>query len=408
MSRQRTLLIISQVFPPDPTSLGQHIADVAAEMVRRGWRVVVLTSARGYDDPTQKYPSRETMFGSVDVRRLPLASFGKKSIPIRLFGAASFILQVILRGLFLRGLDTILVSTSPPMASLAAVFISKVRRRPVKYWLMDLNPDQVIELGKVKPDSLAVRGFEWINRRIFGQASDIVVLDRFMAARVLKKMDVKDKMTILPPWPMEDYPAPPSPETNPFRLKHNLQGKFVIMYSGNHGFSTPVTTILQAALRMQDVKDLVFMFIGGGVGKKEVEQVIAEHKPTNIISLPYQPLSELLYSLSAADVHVVTVGNQVVGVVHPCKVYGAMAVHRPILLVGPDPSHVSDIIRDHNIGWHVSQGDVDGAVQTIRQILQTPREQLDYMGKKANEVVGSQFSRAKLRAEFCDILARGR
>jgi glycosyltransferase involved in cell wall biosynthesis len=69
---------------------------------------------------------------------------------------------------------------------------------------------------------------------------------------------------------------------------------------------------------------------------------------------------------------------------------------------------VSDIIRDHNIGWHVSQGDVDGAVQTMRQILQTPREQLDYMGKKANEVVGSQFSRAKLRAEFCDILARGR
>src|SRR3954453_9558301 len=218
---QRTLLIISQVFPPDPTSLGQHIADVAAEMVRRGWRVVVLTSARGYDDPTQKYLSRETMFGGVDVRRLPLASFGKKSIPIRLFGAASFIMQVILRGLFLRGWDTILVSSSPPMASLAAVFISKVRRRPVKYWLMDLNPDQVIELGKVKPDSLAVRGFEWINRRIFGQASDIVVLDRFMAARVLKKMDVTDKMTILPPWRIEDYPAPPSPETNSFRLKHN-------------------------------------------------------------------------------------------------------------------------------------------------------------------------------------------
>src|SRR5882724_11863818 len=83
-----TILIFSQVFIPDPASVGQHIADVAFELVRRGYRVRVYTSRRGYDDPTQKYPKREFING-VDVRRLPFSSFGKKSTFTRILGTAS-------------------------------------------------------------------------------------------------------------------------------------------------------------------------------------------------------------------------------------------------------------------------------------------------------------------------------
>src|SRR5688572_14648900 len=86
---RRTLVIFSQVFVPDPASVGQHIADVAAEMTRRGWRVIVYTADRGYDDPSKRYARRETYRG-VEVRRLPFASFGKHSILTRALGTASF------------------------------------------------------------------------------------------------------------------------------------------------------------------------------------------------------------------------------------------------------------------------------------------------------------------------------
>ena len=102
------------------------------------------------------------------------------------------------------------------------------------------------------------------------------------------------------------------------------------------------------------------MSIGGGAGKKEVERLIVKGVK-NIRSLPYQPLEQIRFSLSAADVHVVSLGNEVVGIVHPCKVYGAMAVSRPILLLGPAPCHVSDLIEQYKIGWHVEHDDVDGA-----------------------------------------------
>jgi hypothetical protein len=109
-----TLLIITQVYVPDPAAVGQQIADVAREMVCRGWRVVVYTSARGYDDPSQRYPAREVLDG-VEVRRLPLSSFGKRSIPIRLLAQACFMIQAMARGIFTRGLGLILVSISVEM-----------------------------------------------------------------------------------------------------------------------------------------------------------------------------------------------------------------------------------------------------------------------------------------------------
>jgi putative colanic acid biosynthesis glycosyltransferase WcaI len=404
-----TLLILSQVYVPDPASVGQHMHDAAAELAERGYRVRVFTSARGYDDPTIKYPLRETLDG-VEIRRMPLSSFGKKSIPLRVLAQLIFLVQCALRGVFVGDLKGIVVSTSPPMASVAALIVRFVRRVPLVYWVMDLNPDQMVELGKLKATSPIAKAFDLFNRYILKRATAVVALDRFMADRVNKKLDVSAKMDIMPPWAHDSALEVVPHETNPFREEHNLgsgdDGKFVVMYSGNHGFSTPVVTVLDAAVKMQDKDNLRFFFIGGGVGKKDVRNTIETHHPTNIVDLPYEPFDRIKYSLSAADVHLVSIGNDVVGVVHPCKVYGAMAVAKPILLLGPDPCHVSDLIRDHNIGWHIQHDDVDGAVATINEILATPREDLEAMGQRAKQVIDDHLSMKMLCGQFCDVVER--
>ncbi len=405
-SRPRTILILSQVFVPDPASVGQHMADVAIEMAHRGYRVVVLAANRGYDDPSMKYPSRELRDG-VEIRRVPLSSFGKKSLALRLLAGALFVAQCVVRGMFTRRLAGILVSTSPPMCSTGALVIAMVRRVPVKYWVMDLNPDQMIALGRTREDSIPARVFNFLNRLILRRASDVVVLDPFMAERVNRKVNVTEKMWVMPPWPHEDHLENVAHAGNPFREKHGLAGKFVIMNSGNHGTSTPIATLLDAAARLQDRSDIVFMFIGGGVNKEQVNRAISEQNLSNVRSLPYQPISEIKYSLSAADVHVVSVGNEVVGIVHPCKIYGAMALGRPILLLGPDPCHVSALVSENRIGWHVPHGDVDRAVETILRIVQTPPEELAAMGDRARQLIHGQLSKTVLCGRFCDTIERG-
>ncbi len=399
----RTLLVLTQVYVPDPASVGQHIHDAAAAMARRGYRVIVYCANRGYDDPSQKYPKREVRDGVI-IRRLPLSSFGKASIPLRLLAGTLLIAQATVRGLFVRNLKGILVSTSPPMASIGAVLISRLRGTPITHWVMDMNPDQMIEMGRLTETSFPARVFNALNRMILRRAKRVVALDRFMAERLNRKLPVDDKLEIMPPWPHGEHLDSIEHADNPFRKRHNPDDKFIIMYSGNHGVSTPVTTLLQAALRLQDRNDLLFMFIGGGMGKKEVNDAIEQHHPNNIISLPYQPLDQIRYSLSAADVHVVTMLPQVVGVIHPCKIYGAMQVARPILLFAPDPSHLSELVNAEGIGWRVTEGDVDGAVKVINQIVATPKPTLRAMGQKARQAVDSRLSCRILCERFCNVI----
>ena len=397
------LLIFSQTFVPDPASVGQHMTDVAVVMASRGYRVRVYTSQRGYEDPSRRYPLRENMKG-VDVRRMRWCSFGKKNLLIRIVGTASFLIQSFFAGLFTPRVSGIFFSTSPPMMGFTAVCLKKLRRVPIAYWAMDLNPDQLIMMGKIRQHSLRARLLETVNRVILRNSAVIFALDRFMADRLKKRGTFSAKMPVAPPWSHDVAGEMRHHDNNPFRLEHGLTGKFVVMYSGNHTPANPLATILQAAIELKDHPVIRFAFIGGGLGKKEVEAVKTEHHLQNMLSLPYQPLDQIKFSLSAADVHIVSLGDNMVGIIHPCKIYGAMAAGRPILFLGPKPSHVSDILDHYPIGWHIAHGDVAGAVRVLLEIQATPQNQLAEMGRCAQRVLRETMSQEILCGRLCDDL----
>jgi hypothetical protein len=379
------------------------MADVAIEMARRGHRVLVYAANRGYENPANRYAARETLHG-VHVRRLPLSSFGKRRILARVIGTAIFMLQAFFVTLLTPNLDAVFFSTSPPLIGFVASIAALLRRVPVAYWAMDLNPDQLIAMGKIKPKSLPARWLESINRFILRRAALVIALDRFMAQRLRPRARLDGKLLVMPPWPHEEHIEPIDPATNPFRIHHKLAGKFVVMYSGNHSPANPLATLIRAAVQLKHDPKLRFLFIGGGLGKKEVEAAIEQHHLSNVISLPYQPLADLGFSLSAADVHVVSLGPDMVGIIHPCKIYGAMAVARPILFFGPRPSHISDLLDEHRFGWHIIHGDVAAAVDLLRQLPHKPSNQLAAMGEVAQRVLRATLSQEMLCARFCDAL----
>jgi glycosyltransferase involved in cell wall biosynthesis len=234
--------------------------------------------------------------------------------------------------------------------------------------------------------------------------SSVVALDRFMAERVQSKVNVKGKMHVIPPWPHEDHLEPIPHAQNDFRRRHGLDGKRVVMYSGNHSSSNPLWTILDAARELRDDPHLMFVFVGGGLSKKQIEEYVTHHGMRNVLLLPYQPFAELRYSLSAADVHIVSLGEQFVGILHPCKAYGAMACERPLLYLGPDPSHFSEMLNENDIGWRVAHGDVPGAVQALLSIRDARPEELAAKGATARRLLKDHMDQTVLRCAFCDSL----
>jgi glycosyltransferase involved in cell wall biosynthesis len=397
---RKSILVITQVFVPDPASVGQHMADVTSELARRGHRVTVLTSDRGYADPRIRY-SRKELQGGVSIRRLALTSFGKSSLFTRLAGAFSFFVQTLWFGLLARDVDSILVSTVPSTAALAGAIVGFLKGARLTYWVMDLNPDQAVALGVAAPNSAAVRLFDWMNRVVLKRAVAVVAMDRFMATRLLAKLDVSDRLHVVSPWAHEQYIKPTVAIGNRFREQHQFGDRFVVMYSGNHSLVNPLTTIIDAAVALQGDSRFVFVFIGDGAAKADVLRANA----TNIVHFPYQPLEALSTSLGAADVHVVTMGDDMSGIVHPSKVYGALAAGRPIVFVGPTQSPITELLAGTDVGWHFVHGDVSGLVAKLRELASlSPAERIAINQRAGGLLASRGLAKNAMCGAICDLV----
>jgi glycosyltransferase involved in cell wall biosynthesis len=174
-----------------------------------------------------------------------------------------------------------------------------------------------------------------------------------MKQRITQKGIPEEKIRIIPPWAHTEAVTFDSSGRENFRRQHNLTDKFVVMYSGNHSLCHPLDTLLGAAALLANNERIVFCFVGGGGEYQKVQRFAEQNKLKNIVCLPYQPLSQLSSSLSAADLHAVVMGNPFVGIVHPCKIYNILEIGSPVLYIGPDTSHVVDVISKLEDRAHV-------------------------------------------------------
>ena len=83
-----------------------------------------------------------------------------------------------------------------------------------------------------------------------------------------------------------------------------------------------------------------------------------------------------------------------------------MAVARPILLVGPEESHVGDLLGREDIGWRVVHGDVDGLVALLRSLAERGPDSLAEAGARARLALQRGLSKDQLCGRLCDILER--
>jgi glycosyltransferase involved in cell wall biosynthesis len=402
-AHRKCMLLISQVYVPDPAALGQYMHDVARSLVKRGRRVIVLAADRGYDDPSQRYPSHELLDG-VEVLRLPWSSFGKARLSVRLLGGCIFTAEAALLAAALPRIDRVLISTSPPMVALAGLSISAMKRAPLSFWAMDINPDQIVATGRMGARALPVRGFDVLNKVNLERAASIVTLDHFMAERLLAKAPIAHKLHVIPPWPMFMPGARERTSGQAFRRTHGFGDRRVVMYSGNLSPVHPVETVLHAARALRDDPRLLFVFVGGGLGREVITRYVSEHALHNVMALPYQPLAQLRESLSAADLHLVSMGSDMVGIVHPSKIYSVMAVSRPILALGPRRSHIAELVLEHDLGWHVEHGDVDGALRALRELAAENGASLERRGARAAAIAQARYDKQSLLDRFCEVI----
>jgi glycosyltransferase involved in cell wall biosynthesis len=407
------ILLLNQTFYPDVMATGQYLAELAAALAEKGHEVTVVTGRRAYDNPDKLFPARETWRG-VRIFRVFSTRFGKKAKWRRAADFASFIVSCCARIAFLPRHDVVVALTTPPLISFIGAWRAKLWRAKFCYWVMDMNPDEAIAAGWLRVDSFAGRMLERMSRFSLRRADRIIALDRFMHDRITAKGIAPGKIAVIPPWSLDGEVKFDAAGREQFRKAHGLQDKFVVMYSGNHSPVHPLDTVMAAAERLKDDKSIAFCFVGGGSEFKRVQRWAEEwgkaesgKRKAKILCLPYQPLAQLSGSLSTADAHVVVMGDAMLGLVHPCKIYNILAVGAPVIYIGPKPSHVTEVldkISGEYPAIRVARGEADILAEQIKNLRQKPA---DARRSLPTEVTAA-FSKAVLLPELIAVLEERR
>jgi glycosyltransferase involved in cell wall biosynthesis len=388
------VIILNQFFYPDHSATSQLMTELAESLFERGLEVTAL-SGRGRYNGGERLSSSEEYKG-IRIERAWATSFGKGSTLTRLADYLSFYLGASWRLLRLPRHDIVMVLTTPPLIGLVALVIVRLRRMRVVSLVQDVYPDVAVALGSLRARNPVTRFLDYLSRLVLRKSDRIIVLSDCMRERIAAKIgeDAASQIDVIHNWADGAKIFPLENENNEFSARHNLEDKFVVLFSGNLGRVNDFSTVLESARLLRNRPDIVFLFIGEGAQAAEIKSFIEQHNLLNVRLLPYQPQELLRYSLAAGHVSLVTLRGGLAGLSVPSKTYSILAAGRPVLFIGDSQSEVARIVTDNRCGAVVSSGAYQATAQIISD-WSLNRTKLSELNAAARRAFEKRFERQR-------------
>lgn len=403
------LIFINRFFHPDLSATSQLLTDLTGALASTGEDVLVLTSRQLYNDPSIDLPAREVVHG-VNVVRLHTSRFGRFNLVGRAVDYLTFYVSAawhLLR--HIRKGDVLVVKTDPPMLSVIVAPIAWLKRAKLVNWLQDLFPEVAMAVGPRNTGmNLSYRAMAAVRDASLRAAAVNIVLGERMAARVSALGVPDSKIWIMPNWADGKQLRPIDAATNGLRRDWGLADRFVIGYSGNlgraHDYLTFIDAIAEVEATQQAGSQIAWLFIGGGALSSAFEQAVRARGLNSVIFKPYQARDRLAESLSAADVHLVSLRPELEGLIVPSKIYGVLAVGRPTVFIGDRDGEIARLIACHDCGLSIPQGEAQDLARAVLDLAQDS-DRRTRMGANARAVFDDQFDRPMAVQRWRDLLS---
>lgn len=389
---QRQIFFINRFFYPDYSATSQILTELAFDLAAKGEVVHIVTSRLRYDDPETIF-SRQELKEGVQIHRLWTSRFGRQFLPGRAVDYFTFYLSAIpvLLRLIHKG-DLVVAMTDPPLISLVAAVVTRLKGGKLVNWIQDLFPEIAQALGVRVMKGWLHQPFRWLRNRSLHAAGLNVVVGQGMAKKLIQEGIPPDRIRFIPNWADGTRIDAIAPPMNPLRQEWGLSDRFVVGYSGNMGRAHEFETLLEAAHLLRNQPEIWFLFIGGGAKLLFIANEVKRLGLDQVVFQPYQSKEQLAASLSAVDLHWISLQPVMEGLIVPSKFYGIAAVGRPILFVGDPQGEIAVLLERFGCGFTIVPN--DGA-QLARRISQLAGDAMlrQEMGQKARQMLVDHFDR---------------
>ncbi len=357
------LLYLCDWLPPDFGAVGQYSLRFAQERAASGEQVTLA----GLSSTADSEDSERVGDGSLRVIRLRTPTYERANLRRRAWWTLRTNLRLLWRSRReLAGADEILFTGSPPFLLHFLVPLNVVLRKRLTYRITDFHPECLIaELGHT-PLLLAL--FHALTVALRHRVDRFEVLGEDQRRRLLEIGIPADRITLK----RDPSPVHFEPQTQPLPRPAELQGKVVLLYSGNYGVAHDHTTLIAGYTKhhRQGSGRVVLWLNATGAKADSVEAALRAASLPVHRGRPVQ-LSDVAPLLLAADGHLITLRDAFVGYVLPSKVYACLESGRPVIFVGSaasDVHFVASAARRDGSYRRVDEGDATGLAAALEEL----------------------------------------
>ena len=333
---------------------GYLLKDIANTYSEAGYGVTVMASRS-----SQKTIKEDLRKG---IKLSSVISYNKSSLLKRILTWVVCTVQMWFKIIFTYRRCFALFVSNPPLAPLLPL----VMRNKFSLLIWDIYPDVLVNQHVVSERNVIAKWWRKANKKVYKRAEHVFTISDGMKECLSQYVDA-DRIKVIPLWPDKTNLRRVKKQDNLFIKENHLEGKFVVMYSGNLGNTHRMDVLVDVAKRVND-DDIVFVLIGEGGKKKMIEQRIAEEGVKNVLLLPYQPYDFLSHSLSAADIAVITLDSVSSQMSVPSKTFNMMSLGAPLMCIASPESELGNIVRKYQVGEIFQPENIEGITEFVLKL----------------------------------------
>jgi colanic acid biosynthesis glycosyl transferase WcaI len=395
-SRKPRLLVLNQYYWPGIEATAQLLTDLC-EALAQDVDVTVITGVlHGHEDAP-----RNLVHNGVRIVRVPSTSFERSKLFARAANYVTYLSNALLRGLRVPKPDIVLCMTDPPIVADVALLVARRYGAPLVVISQDVFPEIAVQLKRLE-NPVAMRLLRALVSLYLRRADRIVAIGDTMRRRLEEKGAPSERVRVIPNW-IDTSRLEPQDRVNWWSQKRGVEDKFVVMHSGNVGHAQDLDSLVRAATFLRDLDDLAIMIIGTGARHAELVALAELLEVDQVRFLYYQPREVLSLSLSAAQVHVVGLAPGLAGYVVPSRLYGILAVSRPVIVAADAESETAQVVQQVGCGIVVPPGRPELLARAVRD-AHDGKYDLVEMGRRGRDWVEREADRSVAVRRYRDLI----
>ncbi len=391
------ILIYSYNYYPEPIGIAPLMTELAEGLVKRGHQVRVVTGMPNYPQRAVypeykgKWYLTEERNGVIIERSYIMVRGPEPTVIDRLMYDGSFMITSLFQALKGWQPDVIFATLPPLLVALPVALYASICRCPVVLNIQDIVSEAAVRVQLVNKGSLLMSLAQRLEQFAYWHSDKISVIATGFTEKLLQQGVPHEKISYIPNWVDTNFIRPLPKHKNSFRAAHNLQDKFVVLYSGNIALTQGLETVIQAAARLKHIPDIAFVIVGESSALGQLQEYCHAYHARNVLLKPFEPREKLPDLLSAADVGLVVQKRQVTAFNLPSKIPVLLASGCAIVASVPSTGTAKEAVERSGGGLVVPPENPEALAQAILRLYQNPNQVKD-LSQKGRQYAEDFFS----------------